>query len=143
MMSRPVWSFHNGEHHLLVDSKRHINLRSLHDSRPVLISYGMAELDRATDNGIVILIGKRSKINHQHRAEFNPEHSGLAGFRIEFDHIAVDHLRVATKRHRIFSAGGSLSQETAFLSCPLVKKDVINISAIEFIFPFSVVIDIS
>ena len=121
---------HDRKHYFLVDGKRHVDFRTFDHSGPMLVADGMSEFDRATDHCVSILVLERAHVNDEHRTQFDTKNHGFSGVRIICDHIAVDDLCMTFQSHGIFFTFKAFAEETALLSRPLVKNNIIDITAL-------------
>ncbi len=141
--SLEIVCLHYGKHHLFVDSERHIYLRAFHHGRPVLVSDGMSQFHTPADDGLMVFVGERVKVNHKHRAELYAEHNGFARFRIVIDNVAVGNLCVPPQCDGVFRPACSLCQEPALLCRPLVEEYIVYFRIFEFGFPFGITVHVA
>lgn len=131
-----IVSLHDREHHFLVDSKGYVHVCPLDHGRPVLIANGMAQLHTYADN---ILGRKRAELRQvdvEHGIELEAKYNSCGCLRIKSNNIAIYYLALPAQRHRILGAADTTPQKTAFLSCPLVEIDLVDVHIFQFNTPF-------
>lgn len=138
-----VVSLHDGEHHLTVNSQRHIHLRALHDGGPVLVAYGMTQLQRRAYHRVGIAVAYSREVYHKDRIQLEAEHNRALRFRIIGDDVAVHYLCMAGQSHGIFLAGRAGGEKTRLLRSPLIKEDIIYLTILQTVAPLFGCIDIA
>ena len=91
------------------------------------------------DDRLGFLAGQRRKVGNEHIVEPDADGHDLTLFGQVFDHVAVEHLRMAFQCHGVFVRTVAADHETAFLGRPLIEVDILDFGVLRFLHPFGVV----
>ncbi len=119
-------SVHDAFHHFLVDGERDVDFGTLYHGGPVLVAYGVTELDAGLYDFKLIFFFDRRKVDDKHRTQFDACHDGRVGVGVIFKDIAFNELCVALQRHCTLCAFVACNYESAFLGCPLIEVEVFD-----------------
>lgn len=126
---------HNALHDLAVDRQRHIHRRTLDHSRPMLIAYGVSQLDGSLYDRLGSLPRQGAEIDHHDLVKAYAYGRYPASLRIVINDVAVGDLPVSLQGHRIAVATVARRYETALLRRPLVKLYILHLAAGYTLFP--------
>ena len=116
---------HHALHYLAVDRKRHIYRRPLDHGRPVLVAYGMTQLDGDMYDRLRRHRGQRGHVYGHDVVEpyAHDEHRAVPCILEEY--VAVVDAAVAFERYCVFVAAVARRGEAALLRRPLVELDIL------------------
>ena len=121
-------SAHDAVHDLAIDSQRHIHRSSLDHRRPMLVAYGVSQLDGDVYDGFGILLCQASEVDDHYVIEAYSYGRYSALLRIILYDVAIRELRSAFECHGIFVVSVADSHETTLLRRPLIEFHILHVA---------------
>ena len=121
----------DGHHDFTVDGKGDVDFGALDYGGPVLVADSVTEFDGDTDNIFGSATCDSAEVDNEDGTEVKAEDDGCVGVRVEGNDVAVDDMRVAFEGDGEFVSFVTLSEETAFLSGPLIEENGFDIETFE------------